>query len=501
MASFMNQTINLLVIPMCLVILTLMALPIKASCNHDRLAYTMLTLKQLIVAYGFRNAYLYPLLQYPGPLLWRSFRLPYVMSIHRGLLHNHIKEFHTTYGPIVRIAPNELSFADSAAWKDIYLNRPGHAPFTRSTAFTKKMIDNEPNSILGPNEDDHARFNRVFANSFSDKALRDQAPVIEGYVDLFINQLKALTPMSASDSVEETLDLGKWLNYLLFDISGGLSFGGSFDCLRSSKAHLWVQISQDFGKGLAMIGSINHYIVEYPRFNRLLPHIIPKKILQRALTHRKVSAAKVSKRLALDIDRPDFVTPAAKYLDAKECDLTTVEWQLNMTVIAFAASQTTSSALTAMMRELLTNPHAMRRLVLQIRDKFEDESVITIATATDLPYLNAVVNEGLRLDPTAVIGVPRIVSDGGDTVCGRWVPGGTFVTYNQYSASRQAYNFHEPNSFIPERFLDIDPADNMAAFQPFSVGQTGVSRYEAHVCRDASYADSTAVELRHCLEG
>jgi len=109
------------------------------------------------------------------------------MSTHRGLLHSHLKEFHTTYGPIVRIAPNELSFADSAAWKDIYLNRPGHAPFTRSTAFTKKMTDNEPNSTLGPDEDDRARFKRVFACSFSDKALRDQAHVIEGYVALFID--------------------------------------------------------------------------------------------------------------------------------------------------------------------------------------------------------------------------------------------------------------------------------------------------------------------------
>jgi hypothetical protein len=41
-----------------------------------------------------------------------------------------MKAFHNRYGDVVRIAPDELSFTDVRAWKDIYSNRPGHGPLS-----------------------------------------------------------------------------------------------------------------------------------------------------------------------------------------------------------------------------------------------------------------------------------------------------------------------------------------------------------------------------------
>lgn len=34
-----------------------------------------------------------------------------------------LKALHDIYGPVVRVAPNELSFITAEAWKDIYLIR------------------------------------------------------------------------------------------------------------------------------------------------------------------------------------------------------------------------------------------------------------------------------------------------------------------------------------------------------------------------------------------
>lgn len=333
------------------------------------------------------------------------------------------------------------------------------------------MTPDEPNSILGFDEDDHARFKRAFANSFSEKSLRDQAPVVEGHVDLFIQQLRKLSNGKGGKAV----DLEHWFNYLTFDISGDLSFGESFDCLKDGKAHPWVEIAQDFGKGLALIASIN----QYPPIDKLLRYVIPKKVLQRSMLHREISAVKAKKRLELDTERPDFVTPTKKYADKKDA-LSVGEWQINMLVIAFAASETTASALTAIARELVQHRGVLYRLTQEIREAFEHESDLTVASTTDLAYLNAVINEGMRLDPPVVIGVPRVAPPGGDTVCGQYVPGGTYVTYNQYSANRQAYNFHNPNSFMPERFLHPDPKDKMSSFQPFQMGR--------HVCLGMKHA-------------
>lgn len=347
------------------------------------------------------------------------------------------------------------------------------------------MRPDEPNSILGFDEDDHARYRRAFANAFSEKSLREQAPLVEHHVDQFITKLNAR--VAGRQWTEKTLDLEKWFNYLTFDISGDFTFGESFDCVKNGKAHFWVEIAQDFGKGLAMIASVN----QYPPIDKLLRYIIPKHILQRSMDHRALSYEKAKKRVALNVDRPDWVTPTKKYIEQKD-KFTDQEWGINLLIIAFAASETTGSALTGIVRELVQNEGALHRLTQEIRALFKKEDEITIASTDSLEYLNAVINEGLRLCPPVVIGVPRTVPKGGDTVCGEWLPENvpppshkrsittlvlltitpqTYVTYNQFSAWRQSYNFHHPNSFIPERFLKSDPGDDMSAFHPFQVGR------------------------------
>lgn len=49
----------------------------------------------------------------------------------------------------------------------------------------------------------------------------------------------------------------------------------------------------------------------------------------------------------------------------------------------------------------------------------------------------------------------------------------TYVAYNQFASNRQTYNFHLPNTFLPERFLAShkNAKDDMASFNPFSVGR------------------------------
>ncbi|KAF1836518.1 cytochrome P450 [Decorospora gaudefroyi] len=423
---------------------------------------TFLVISILGLVYGFYNAFLHPLRRYPGPLLWRSFRFPYVIATHRGEIHKRFTELHTRYGPVVRVAPNELSYVDSRAVKDIYTTRPGHLPFERNRTFSKKMTPDEPNSIVGFDEVDHARYRRAFANAFSEKSLKDQAPVVESYVELFIVQLKKLAARN-----EKSVDFSQWFTYLTFDISGDLTYGESFGCVENGKAHPWVDIASDFGKGLTLIATIN----QYPPIDKLLRYVIPKRIMQRSMDHRTMSYEQAQKRLAMDVERPDWVTPTKKYSELKD-PFTDKEWGINLLVIAFAGSETTASALTAILRMLVQHKGVLHRLTTEIRDAFENEGNITAASTADLSYLNAVIHEGLRLGPPVVVAIPRIAPEGGDTICGQWVPANTYVAYNQFSAYRQSYNFRNPNSFIPERFLSPGPkSDNMAAFQPFQLGR------------------------------
>ena len=69
------------------------------------------------VVYDF---YFHPMAHVNGPFLarftetWKTFRS------FRGTWHEDIIMLHRTYGNIVRIAPNEISFIDAVALKKLY---------------------------------------------------------------------------------------------------------------------------------------------------------------------------------------------------------------------------------------------------------------------------------------------------------------------------------------------------------------------------------------------
>ena len=227
---------------------------------------------------------------------------------------------------------------------------------------------------------------------------------------------------------DTSVDMTQWFNYFTFDVAGDLSFGVSFRCLERKKAHLWVEIAQDFGKGLALVASLNFY---WP-LNTLLRYLIPREIVQRGRMHREMSSEKAQSRLHRATDRPDFVTPAlAKSSSDQKAHIKPDEWGINLAVIVFAASETTSSALTAILRELLQHDVILRRTTQEVRETFRSEKDISVASTgglKSLKQLDMVIREGLRLDPPVVIGVPRVVPNDGAMVCGRWVPGGVRAT-------------------------------------------------------------------------
>ena len=333
-----------------------------------------------------------------------------------GQLHQRLKEFHSAYGPVVRIAPNELSYADEQAWADIYRKRTDCQPFFRNKTLFMKPSPDEPQSIFTHREDDHARIRRAFAPGFLDRSLEEQAPVLEAYTDLLIKQMQVLARTS--------VDMTRWFNYYTFDLAGDLLFGESFGCLEQEKEHQWVQTAQGFGKSTALIAVLNFY---WP-LNTLLRYFLPREVLQRGQRHRQMSFDKAQRRLGYEKKRADFVSPAmATRSDDQSRSIRDNEWPGNMAVFIFAASETTSSALTAILRELLQHPKILDETTREVRRTFSSEKDISVRPASKLnglQQLDAVVREGLRLNPPVAIGVPRVAPEGGAMVCGKWVPGG-----------------------------------------------------------------------------
>lgn len=89
-----------------------------------------------------------------------------------------------------------------------------------------------------------------------------------------------------------------------------------------------------------------------------------------------------------------------------------------------------------------------------------------------LPYLNAVIEESLRIYPPAALNLSRIVPQGGATICGNHIPAGAAVGVTSWAATHSAKNFALPEGFVPERWLDDARFvnDDRPASQPFSMG-------------------------------
>lgn len=117
------------------------------------------------------------------------------------------------YGPVVRVAPNELAYADAAAWKDIAGHNPKGEENSKWDPFyhpAKKM----PHDIISADRYTHGVLRRQLAHGFSDRSMREQEPIIKSYIDLLMKRLKE----NCNDG-HTPVDMSSWFNFTTFDVS------------------------------------------------------------------------------------------------------------------------------------------------------------------------------------------------------------------------------------------------------------------------------------------
>ena len=338
----------------------------------------------------------------------------------KGTLHHEVHELHKKYGPVVRIAPNELSYIDAQAWKDIYLSRPGHTPIPKNPTWNKQAST----GIFSLDENLHAQSRRALNPSFTAKSIDERSPLIEEYVNLMIAKLKEQIAVGSGRAVINIID---WFDFITFDLLGEFAFSESFDCVKSGKAHPWVSITLGFAKSLGLMASVNFF----SPLDKLFEYIIPKDVLRKAEYHKELTNKKIQQRIekSESAATSDYIGIITEFFSKKGVTMSADDLTNDMVAIVVAGSDTTSTTLSATMSFLLQekNARVLHKLVGEIRSSFENEEQITVSSASKLEYLIAVIKEGLRLAPQASMGIPRTMPDKGDTICDQWVPGGVSV--------------------------------------------------------------------------
>ena len=121
---------------------------------------------------------------------------------------------------------------------------------------------------------------------------------------------------------------------------------------------------------------------------------------------------------------------------------------------------------------LLQDPKYYTKASSEIRSRFQNVDEITIASAQDIPFLRAIIQETLRVSPPAVGTLPRRVPRGGSKICGEFVAEGMTVGIHNYSVTHYSPFWKDADYFRPERWLGDDEfaGDHKEVFHPFGHG-------------------------------
>jgi len=121
-----------------------------------------------------------------------------------------------------------------------------------------------------------------------------------------------------------------------------------------------------------------------------------------------------------------------------------------------AGADTTTIAMRTIVFNVLKNPEVYRALCREIREEAKLTLPVSYQAASELPYLDAVIKEALRIHPPNGVMYPRTTPEQGATICGYYIPPGTEVGISPWVLHHDPELFPQPEKFQPERWLTPD---------------------------------------------
>ncbi|KZT59289.1 cytochrome P450 [Calocera cornea HHB12733] len=471
---------------------------VNTLCIYGGLAFLLLAAWHVVP--WLLDPYSYRKNRIPGP--WPAqlsdFWLGRVAA--KGHRSETVHGLHQRYGKFVRIAPNHISIADPDALQIIY----AHGNGALKSEFYDAFVSIRRGLFNTRDRAEHTRKRKIVSHIFSQKSVLEFEPYIRLALGKLINQWDSLLSgdeklashrLKPNSDGRVWFDCLNWYNYLAFDIIGDLAFGEPFGMIEAGADSAAVAVHDDNAanidvaeKRLEIIRVPAVKILndrgEYSASMGTLPvwfRPYAKKIPWFARGNRAVknlagiAIAAVDKRLATPTDRVDLLTRLQQGKDDEGNPMGRSELTAEALTQLIAGSDTTSNSSCAITYWLARYPEAQRKLQKELDDALgEDEELPTYEQVKRLPYLEAVINEGLRIHSTSSMGLPRIVPEGGLEVSGMFFPAGAILSVPSYTIHRDTSIWGtDTEVYRPERWFEQDAEDIQKTFNPFSFGPRG----------------------------
>ena len=338
-------------------------------------------------------------------------RIPYATAYAQGNLHRRIQHLHDQYGDVVRVAPDELSYRNEQAWKDI------HGPsrnFPKDMRFYHTSKSKAPSVLVAP-DNIHSRQKRAILRAFAEPAMKSHEHLLSSFVETLIQKL-----YMRAKTENGVVDMTEWYNYVMFDFMALELFGETFGCLEDGTYHPWVDTLFGSIKAWAFL-SLSKYFPGISWIIKTVISFVCRDLLHHQSTKFATIASKIPEGRATEVGHPTFSTYIRDNKDPRS-SLSTEEILSNHSFVMMAGSETTATLLSGCTFFILKRPEVYQKLSFQIQQRFSSPSEITFSSLAAMSYLRATLQEALRMYPPLPLGMPRVVPTGGAIVSGRFVP-------------------------------------------------------------------------------
>ncbi|KAF9699924.1 hypothetical protein EKO04_002335 [Ascochyta lentis] len=403
---------------------------------------------------------LHPLSCVPGPKLaaatyWLEF---YYDVVKFGCYTKEISKMHEKYGPIVRINPHEVHCNDISFADEIY------AVGGRKRDKPVHQINGSALGQAGFGTADHDlhRLRRIpVAKFFSRGMIARLEPEIQMLAQKLCDKLLR------QSGEKKAFDITMAYSCFTSDAISGYSFGESFGFLdqpgwypnfREPLASIlrpvfifrffpWTKASASLGK----------YLVDYmPPSSALMVRTLQIDLPE------KMRKAKADIDAGIKYDRPTV------FGTILESDLVSLEKEPQRladeaAAVVGAGTETTSWAMSVITYHLLTKPELLNKLRHELQTVVKDPKQLPAWTELEnLPYLGAVIQEGLRLSYGVSARTARVPTEENLVFRGEWnkrpveyiIPQGYAIGMSAAITHHDEKAFPESYAFIPERWLD-----------------------------------------------
>ncbi|KAL4937360.1 hypothetical protein BDV06DRAFT_74904 [Aspergillus oleicola] len=396
--------------------------------------------------------------RFPGPF-WTNFsHWPHSLAFLGGSCHEWYADINEKYGPIARVAPRILV----TSCPDVLMHINNNPNYKRSDwYYNAARFEYRRDNVFSQTDNaKHEQRRKQMAPGYSGRENLQLESAIDERVEALIRLVRSYV---SSDRQIVPMDLASKIQYLTLDVISSVGLGQTFGMLdRDEDVDNYLQSSED---GLA-VGNVAlalgfSWLTQAPFIGRF---IAPSPKDNNGTGRMMATCFRlVDERAAKSTeDRSDMLASFIRH------GLTGDELRSEALEQIIAGSDTTAGAIRGTLLHLMTNP----RVYLKLRDEVDNavasglapatgQGLISTTDARQLPYLQAVIREALRVWPPVANIFPRDVPAGGDTVVvdGKsvFLPGGICIGYSAHGMhhSEKIYG-KDAKAFRPERWLEED---------------------------------------------